>query len=247
MGIALDGVARAGTGKIESPQGSAPTGVLDWVLRRVPAIFAQMGLVLARYDNSEERRKRLNRIAKIRSERDMLLIPAEACQILCALKAVEKIPGDMAELGVSTGGSARLISSFAPNRTLHLFDTFEGLPKPHAIDSIRFKAGQFASNFEKVKDYLQGCDVKIYKGLFPYTTKDTPEVKFAFVHLDGDLYRSTKAGLEYFYPRMSPGAICICHDFVTSEGVNRALEEFFRDKPEVYMELTGSQCMFVKQ
>jgi O-methyltransferase len=220
---------------------------MDWLLRRVPVAFAHMGLLLARYENSGDRRERLDRIKKIRSERDMLLIPAEACQIICALKAVEKIPGDMAEVGVSTGGSAKMISSCALDRTLHLFDTFEGLPAPHEVDSVRFKPGQYASNYEKVKKYLEGYNVKIYKGLFPDTTKDVPEVKYAFVHLDADLYESTKTGLEYFYPRMSPGAICICHDFVTSEGVNRAFEEFFRDKPEVYMELTGSQCMFVKQ
>jgi O-methyltransferase len=220
---------------------------MDWLLRRVPVAFAQAGLLLARYENSEVRRERLKRIKQIRSERDMLLIPAEACQIICALKAIEKIPGDMAEVGVSTGGSAKMISGCAPNRTLHLFDTFEGLPVPHALDSARFKPGQYASDFEKVQKYLDGCNVKFYKGLFPDTTKDVPDVRFAFVHLDADLYESTKSGLEYFYPRMSPGAILICHDFVTSEGVNRAFEEFFQDKPEIYMELTGSQCMFVKQ
>jgi hypothetical protein len=153
----------------------------------------------------------------------------------------------MAEVGVSTGGSAKMISDCAPSRTLHLFDTFEGLPAPHALDSPRFKPGQYASDFEKVQQYLRASNVKFYKGYFPETTKDVPDVRFAFVHLDADLYESTKAGLEWFYPRMSPGAILICHDFVTSEGVNRAFEEFFKDKPEVYIELTGSQCMFVKQ
>lgn len=220
---------------------------MDWLLRRVPVAFAHMGMLLARYENSETRRERLKKIREIRSQKDMLLIPAEACQIICALKAIEKIPGDMAEVGVSTGGSAKMISSCAPNRTLHLFDTFAGLPAPHAMDSVRFKPGQYASDYETVRKYLEGCNVKLYKGLFPDTTKGMPELKFAFVHLDADLYESTKAGLEYFYPRMSPGAILICHDFVTSEGVNRAFEEFFRDKPESYMELLGSQCMFVKQ
>jgi predicted O-methyltransferase YrrM len=222
-------------------------GFMDWLLRRVPVAFAQAGLLLARYENSEGRRDRLKRIRRIRSERDMLLIPAEACQIICALKAIEKIPGDMAEVGVSTGGSAKMISDCAPNRTLHLFDTFEGLPAPHSLDSPRFKPGQYASDFENVREYLRTSNVKFYKGYFPATTKDVPDVRFAFVHLDADLYESTKAGLEWFYPRMSAGAILICHDFVTSEGVNRAFQEFFEDKPEAYIELTGSQCMFVKQ
>jgi len=220
---------------------------MDWLLRRVPVAFAQMGLLLARYENSEVRRGRLKRIREIRSERDMLQIPCEACQIICALKAIEKIPGDLAEVGVGTGGSAKLIASYAPGRTLHLFDTFEGLPEPGPLDSARFKPGQYAGGFEAIQSYLKGHDVKMYKGFFPSTAQALSETHFAFVHLDADLYESTKAGLEWFYPRMAPGGILISHDFVTSEGVNRAFEEFFQDKPESYMELTGSQCMFVRQ
>jgi O-methyltransferase len=56
----------------------------------------------------------------------------------------------------------------------------------------------------------------------------------------------TKAGLEWFYPRLNRGGILICHDYDTSAGVNRAFEEYFSDKPEPYFDLVGSQCMFVK-
>jgi O-methyltransferase len=66
------------------------------------------------------------------------------------------------------------------------------------------------------------------------------------VHLDADLYESTMAGLEFFYPRMPPGAILICHDYLSSEGVNAAFGEFFADKPEPVIELTGYQCLVVK-
>jgi hypothetical protein len=45
---------------------------------------------------------------------------------------------------------------------------------------------------------------------------------------------------------MLPGAILICHDYLTSTGVNAAFKEFFADKPEPVVELTGYQCMIVK-
>jgi hypothetical protein len=69
---------------------------------------------------------------------------------------------------------------------------------------------------------------------------------FSFVHLDADLYDSTIAGLQFFYPRMFPGAILICHDYLTAEGVNAAFTEFFAANPEPVIELTGYQCMVVK-
>ena len=37
-----------------------------------------------------------------------------------------RVPGDMAELGVYKGLTARLIHHYAPERTLHLYDTFQG-------------------------------------------------------------------------------------------------------------------------
>ena len=40
----------------------------------------------------------------------------------------ENIPGDAAELGVFRGDFAALINAAFPDRTIHLFDTFEGFP-----------------------------------------------------------------------------------------------------------------------
>src|SRR5258708_7091280 len=37
-----------------------------------------------------------------------------------------KLPGDIAEVGVFQGGSAKLIASLKGTKGLHLFDTFEG-------------------------------------------------------------------------------------------------------------------------
>src|SRR5437763_12407749 len=51
-----------------------------------------------------------------------------------------KLPGDIAELGVFRGGSAKLIASLKGDKALLLFDTFEGMPKARA-DLDRYKAG----------------------------------------------------------------------------------------------------------
>ncbi len=216
------------------------------MLRAVPLVFARMGMMLSKYWNSPRRRERIKLLLKIRSERDMLMLPCEACQIMSLVDAVKNVPGEMAELGVAAGASAKMISARAPERVLHLFDTFEGLPDPSAKDSARFKKGQYRYTSENVQKYLNGGNTILHKGLFPGTAIDLSGTRFAFVHLDGDLYESTKEGLEWFYPRLNKGGILICHDFDTSIGVNRAFEEFFADKPEPYFDLVGSQCMFVK-
>ena len=70
----------------------------------------------------------MDKVSAIKQERTFLLNHCEACQLISAVTATEKLGGDMAELGVASGASAKLISEYAPSRTLHLFDTFEGLP-----------------------------------------------------------------------------------------------------------------------
>lgn len=221
--------------------------VSDWrSLREVPVAFARMGMMLSKYWDSDRRRQRLKLLLEIRSERDMLLLPSEACQIMSAIDAVKKIPGDMAELGVARGASAKMMMRCAPERALHLFDTFDGIPEPSAKDSRRFKHHQYRFTLEEVRSYLNGENLHFYKGLFPQSAEGLSDKRFAFVHLDADLYESTKAGLEWFYPRLNKGGILICHDFDTSVGVNLAFEEYFADKPEPYVDLVGSQCMFVK-
>jgi O-methyltransferase len=221
--------------------------IADWrVLREVPVVFARTGMMLSKYWDSPRRRDRLKLLLNIRSKRDMLLLPSEACQIMSAVDAVQRIPGDMAELGVWNGASAKMISSRSPERVLHLFDTFEGLPKPTEKDSSRFKENQYRCSLDEVKKYLNSGTFRFHKGLFPASTAGLSETRFAFVHLDADLYESTKAGLEWFYPRLNKGGMLICHDFDTAAGVNRAFEEFFADKPEPYFDFVGSQCGFVK-
>jgi hypothetical protein len=213
-------------------------------------LLARRNYMLVRYGYSDERSRRMRRVSRIARERTLLLNHAEACQIISAVEAVKHVPGDMAELGVFAGASARLIlDHMPPAKTLHLFDTFEGLPPVDIIDTNRFSKGEFAGTLEAAREYLGNGDahrVVFHKGLFPETAGPVRDSKFAFVHLDVDIYASTVAGLGFFYPRMSPGGILISHDFVSAEGVNRAFREFFRDKPEPVVELTGYQALVVK-
>jgi hypothetical protein len=201
--------------------------------------------VLVRYDTMH-RKEWMDNVTAIKEEREFLLNHCEACQLVSGVTATEKLGGDMAELGVAYGASAKLISEFAPNRTLHLFDTFGGLPELSNVDSSKFTSGDFRSDLEDVQKYLDGRNVRFYQGLFPATAEPVKDTVFSFVHLDADLYESTLAGLKFFYPRMCPGAILISHDYLTSDGVNAAFKEFFCDKPEPVIELTGYQCMVVK-
>jgi O-methyltransferase len=220
---------------------------LEKIKDGVRGFFAKRGVLLVRYAHPT-RRKRLETIAKARnSDHCLLLNDCDAAQLISAVTAAGKIPGALAEVGVAYGGSARLISEYGAGKILHLFDTFGGLPKPSDCDSAKFSQYDFSSSVSSVRKYLEGRPVVFHQGLFPDETGAEVEgERFSFLHLDVDLYESTLKSLRFFYPRMSLGGIILSHDFVTSVGVNRAFEEFFADKPEAVLELTGYQCMVVK-
>lgn len=143
------------------------------------------------------------------------------------VRSVEHLEGDMAEVGTYKGGSAKIISDTSPCKWLHVFDTFQGIPEDDVMDGGH-KAGDFATNHEEVRKYLELCKVEYHIGPFPETTRTTPkDQRYCFVHLDGDTYQTTKAGLDFFLPRMVEGGVIVLddYDWKACPGVRKAVEE----------------------
>lgn len=192
----------------------------------------------------------LSLIRQIQKERGVaMLADYEAYQLYREVKRTGGIKGDLAEVGAYSGGSTKLICEAKQGRSLHVFDTFEGLPELSSVDNpSQFHQGQYVAQYEDVKRYLvQYPNVYIYKGLFPDTAEPMKNLHFSFVHLDVDLYMSTLNCLKFFYPRMNKGGVIVSHDYCDDvPGVKLAFDEFFKDKPERVKELFGTQCMIVK-
>jgi hypothetical protein len=198
-----------------------------------------------------ERLETVRAIRKLKASCEMVLTPLEASQLFSLVRSTSKLGGAMAEVGVFRGGSARLIRQADAVRPLHLFDTFEGLPEPARTDveihTGPFEKNEFSCSLEQVRHNLKSCaNVHFHPGLFPETGKVVENEKFSFVHADVDLYASTRSVLEFFYPRLIPGAIILTHDFATAHGPHKAFTEFFENLPEPLIELSGDQAMVVK-
>jgi len=154
------------------------------------------------------------------------------------------IPGDLAELGVYKGETAKLIHHLIPDRDFFLFDSFSGLPKQVIREdcdgTVRPQTVKFDNTTPaEVLKYIKGNDKIILKeGIFPETAKGLENKTFAFVHIDADLYQSTLDALQFFYPRLSPGGMLLVHDYNHNwEGVEKAIDEFSETIPEGFAEL----------
>ena len=222
-------------------------------------IRRELGKLLRRYLEKQhrvivsyrtmERMKIFKQIESIRKNGMMLLDLPEAFQLVCAVMQTRKVLGDLAEVGTYKGGSAKLICETKRKEDkFYIFDTFDGLPDQiHKADSINFKNGDYKARVDEVSKYLRKYEnVTIIKGLFPETGKCIMNNKFSLVHLDVDLYKSTKDCLEFFYSRMAKGGIIVSHDYVTSPGVKMAIDDFFMSKRDPVIVMSGNQCLIVK-
>lgn len=167
--------------------------------------------------------------------RDMLVL-------LLRSVIVRGVQGAMAELGVWQGATARLFHHYEPNRKLYLLDTFSGFGERGRVEEKertgeRIDARQFAdtslAEVQKTVAAVNG-NVTYIPGFFPDSaTAELAAESFSFVHLDADLYQPISAGLEFFYPRLSPGGILVVHDYNAWVGARRAVDTFMVDKAEV--------------
>ena len=186
-------------------------------------------------------------IRAARSGRESLLSGNEAWMLYSIARAQSALDGEMAEVGVYQGCSAKIISLASGGQPLHLFDTFAGLPDPDAQEYGRMRAGHYAASLAGVRTFLEGQPrISYYPGLFPDTAGPASGHRFSFVHLDVDLKSSTLACLEFFYPRLTPGGVLLTHDYSYLDGVRDAFAEFFADKRERPIELSTSQAMLMK-
>ena len=166
------------------------------------------------------------RIAGPESDNDYVRL--KTLEALCL--RLDGVPGAAAELGVYRGGFARWINALLPERTLYLFDTFEGFdPAESAEEGVGFTEAHRNTSAEQVLAALPHPErAVIRQGLFPQTAAGLEAERFSLVSLDADLEESTLAGLRFFWPRMSEGGYLLLHDYNNPRlpGVRRALERF---------------------
>ena len=145
-------------------------------------------------------------------------------EALC--RELEGLPGAAAELGVYRGGFARCMNLLLPERTLYLFDTFEGFDateaKGQAAGFVQAHRNTGADRVLRLMPHPEKVIIK--RGLFPASLGGL-EDRFALVSLDVDLEESTLTGLRWFYPRLNPGGYLLLHDYNSPRlpGVKRAL------------------------
>jgi hypothetical protein len=180
-------------------------------------------------------------------------------RVISLIRAVEHItrqaiPGDIVECGVWRGGSmmaaARTLLRLGDTaRTLHLFDTFEGMPPPTDIDrttadgalAADLLAAEAQDRETSVNWAVAGLDlvranlgsvgypadqIRYVVGKVEDTIPQAAPERIALLRLDTDWYESTRHELIHLYPRLVPGGLLIVDDYGHWGGARRAVDEY---------------------
>lgn len=165
------------------------------------------------------------------------------------------IKGDFVECGVWRGGSSMMIALILDrrnisDRSLFLYDTFEGMSEPINSD-ISFEgndAKELLKNAKRDKNDRIWCiadleDVKnnLYLTGFPFDKlhfikgkvevtipEFVPQKDIALLRLDTDFYESTFHELTWLFPKLVRNGVLIIDDYGHWKGCRKAVDEYFK-------------------
>ena len=182
------------------------------------------------------------------------LVSPERCWLLLQLlRQALALPGDFAEFGVFRGGTALFAAGVLRDardaRTLHLFDSFAGMPVTSAGEA--FARGDFGQTSEAAVRALvapTGAHVDFHVGFIPDTFKGVEIPRLAFAHVDVDLYQSVLDCIEFVYPRLVPGGIVVFDDygFPSCSRAREATDQAFAGRREKPIYLPTGQALVIK-
>jgi O-methyltransferase len=160
-----------------------------------------------------------------------------------------EVPGAIVECGVWRGGSMLVIAHTlvelgATDRDLYLFDTFESMPPPGALDvdvwghaaADHYQAALASPVYAYIpQDQIRALLVAtgypserlhFVKGMVEETIPDAAPPEIALCRLDTDWYESTAHEMEHLYPRLTPQGVLLIDDYGHYMGSKQAVDEY---------------------
>ena len=171
--------------------------------------------------------------------------------IVQGLTQCKDVDGDVCEFGVAQGDTSAVIANeltLLGDKTLHLFDSFQGLPAPSKEDHLKddvFSLGDmesYAGTLSCVDDMVRARlkeisfppqRYAIHKGFVEEVLREDENLprQVSFAYVDLDLYEPTRIVLDFLHRVTPSGAKIIVdeYDFFTT-GPKQAVDEFIEEK-----------------
>ncbi len=172
--------------------------------------------------------------------------------------------GDVIECGCWHGHSTVAIATILAEKgftgRFHVFDSFEGgLSNFEPEDESPFHLStaekdaqrkQFQSNLALVKTVTsQFGFVELHPGWIPESFESFQPGPLRFVHIDVDMYKPTRAALEFLWDSVVSGGCIVIDDYnhAVFAGATLAVDEFLSDKkPQLFYRVPFGSAYIIK-
>lgn len=178
---------------------------------------------------------------------------SQAMYLLNELQSAIEHPGDVCEFGVAQGATSALLANEIADtdKSLWLYDSFTGLPKPSSRDLLKddiFNLGSMARyegemrcDPEEVRIRLKQIAfpesrVRLRPGLVAETlTEANGPSAVCFAYVDFDFYEGITHALNFLHHHLTPGGRIVVDDYdFFSTGAKTAVDEFVARHPGAY-------------
>jgi Macrocin-O-methyltransferase (TylF) len=183
---------------------------------------------------------------------------------LWAAHTALRVPGDFVECGVNAGFMSSAIMQRlnwnAVARRFYLIDTFAGpvlsqfspkevREKRLQIAEDAFQAGAYVTDLERIRaNFAEWPNALPVQGAVPDILPSLGIETVAFLHIDMNCALPERAALEFFWDRLSPGAIVLLDDYGYRghECQREAIDEAARKKNVQVLSLPTGQGIIIK-
>jgi hypothetical protein len=183
---------------------------------------------------------------------------------LWAAQTALRVPGDFVECGVNAGFISSAIMQRlnwnAVARRFYLIDTFAGpvlsqfspeevLKERLSIAEDALQAGAYVTDLERIRaNFAEWPNALPVQGVIPDVLPSLGIETVAFLHIDMNCALPERAALEFFWDRLSPGAIVLLDDYGYRghECQREAIDEAAREKDVQVLSLPTGQGLIIK-
>jgi hypothetical protein len=153
--------------------------------------------------------------------------------------------GAFLEMGACTGKTINFIAALNPERHIWGFDSFDGLPEQWTRSDLAVPQGTFRVNVEGWMPPVLH-NVTLVKGMFQETLpqfkkqvlKSTP---IAFLHIDCDIYASTKEVFDQLADNIVSGTVIVFDEFYNYPGAEEHEFKAFQE----FLDWTGKKAVYI--
>ena len=176
--------------------------------------------------------------------------PIRQENLLRLAKDIERknLKGAIVECGVLDGGTAALMAyaTAQSGRTIHLFDSWSGLPTTTEKDGEASKvwANDVVGSPKRVTAVMRRLQIAadrivFHRGWFHESFPNVEIDRIALLHIDADFYESVKLSLETWVPRVVPGGYIQIDDYSAFIGCRKAVDEYLAAHPKLKLKTFG--------